>query len=100
MTMSKAATKSAMTASAWWRPASTEMMSELGLVYFLVRAASRNTVKVWAVSRGFDAVESASYLKGDLVGRLLGLLDARNGTAEQVLGMMLQMQHLVGWDAA
>jgi hypothetical protein len=51
ITMSSVATKSAMTASASCRPARTDMMSELGFVYFLVRAASRKTVKVWLVSR-------------------------------------------------
>lgn len=48
--VSSVATKSVMTASASLRPASTEMTSELGLVYFLVRAASRKTVRVWSVS--------------------------------------------------
>jgi hypothetical protein len=51
MTVSKVATKSVMTASALSRPARTDIMSELGFVYFLVRAASRKTVKVWPVSR-------------------------------------------------
>jgi hypothetical protein len=46
MAVSNVATKSVMTASASCRPARTEMMSELGFVYFLVRAASRKTVKV------------------------------------------------------
>jgi hypothetical protein len=50
ITVSRTATKSVMTASASCRPASTDMTSELGLVYFLVRAASRKTVKVWPVS--------------------------------------------------
>lgn len=48
--VSRVATNSVMTWSASCRPASTEMMSELGLVYFLPRAASRKTVKVYAVS--------------------------------------------------
>jgi hypothetical protein len=34
-------------------------MSELGLVYFLVRAASRKTVKVWPVSLGVYRVSRA-----------------------------------------
>lgn len=50
ITVSRTATKSVMTASASCKPASTDMTSELGLVYFLVRAASRKTVKVWPVS--------------------------------------------------
>jgi hypothetical protein len=52
MTVSRVAIKSVMTASASCNPARTEMTSELGLVYFLVRAASRKTVKVWPVSLG------------------------------------------------
>jgi hypothetical protein len=54
--VSKVAMKSVMTASASFRPARTEMTSELGLVYFLVRAASRKTVKVWPVSLGLYRV--------------------------------------------
>lgn len=46
ITVSRVAMKSVMTASASCRPARTEMMSELGFVYFLVRAASRKAVKV------------------------------------------------------
>ena len=100
MTMSRAPTKSARTTSASWRPASTEMMSELGFVYFLVRAASKNTVKVWPVSQRMHSGQLYSYLECDLVRRRGGLLDARNGTAEQLLRMRLQVQHLVGRDAA
>lgn len=54
------------------------MMSELGFVYFLLRAASRKTVKVWHVSQRIDRTVGASYLEGDLVrGRraLSGALD-------------------------
>ena len=51
ITVSKVAMKSVMTASALCRPARTEMMSELGFVYFLARAASRKMVKVWLVSQ-------------------------------------------------
>lgn len=50
ITVSSVAMQSVMTASASCRPARTEMMSELGFVYFLVKAASRKTVKVWPVS--------------------------------------------------
>jgi hypothetical protein len=46
MIVSKEATKSDMTASASRKPVRTEMMSELGFVYFLLRAAPRKTVKV------------------------------------------------------
>jgi hypothetical protein len=67
ITVSRAATKSDMTASASFRPASTAMMSELGLVYFLVRAASRNTVKVWPVSQRLYGESGFSYLQCDLV---------------------------------
>jgi hypothetical protein len=59
--------KSVMTASASCRPARTEMMSELGLVYFLVRAASRKTVKVWPVSLGLHRASEAAYLECDFV---------------------------------
>jgi hypothetical protein len=59
MAVSKVAMKSVMTASALCRPASTEMTSELGFVYFLVRAASRKTVKVWPVSLGVYSVSQA-----------------------------------------
>lgn len=50
ITVSNVAMKSVMTASASCKPASTEIMSELGFVYFFVKAASRKTVKVWPVS--------------------------------------------------
>jgi hypothetical protein len=50
--VSSVAIKSVITASASFSPARTEMTSELGFVYFLVRAASRKTVKVWPVSLG------------------------------------------------
>lgn len=50
ITVSNVAITSVMTASASYRPARTEMMSELGFVYFLVRAASRKTVNVCAMS--------------------------------------------------
>jgi len=50
--VSSVAIKSVITTSASFSPASTEMTSELGFVYFLVRAASRKTVKVWPVSLG------------------------------------------------
>jgi hypothetical protein len=59
MAVSRVAMKSVMTASASCRPASTEITSELGLVYFLVRAASRKTVKVWPVSLGVYSVSQA-----------------------------------------
>lgn len=48
--VSSVAIKSVITTSASFSPARTEMTSELGFVYFLVRAASRKTVKVWPVS--------------------------------------------------
>lgn len=51
ITVSRVAMKSVMTASASCKPARTEMMSELGFVYFFVKAASRKTVKVWLVSQ-------------------------------------------------
>lgn len=46
MILSKAATRSERTASASSRPASTERISELGLVYFLLSTAPKKTVKV------------------------------------------------------
>jgi hypothetical protein len=51
ITVSRVATKSVMTVSASSRPARTKRVSELGFVYFLLRAASRKTVKVWHVSQ-------------------------------------------------
>ena len=50
ITVSRVAIKSVMTASASCKPARTEIMSELGFVYFFVKAASRKTAKVWPVS--------------------------------------------------
>jgi hypothetical protein len=52
ITESSVATKSVITVSASSRAARTERVSELGFVYFLLRAASRKTVKVWHVSQG------------------------------------------------
>jgi hypothetical protein len=65
--VSKVAMKSVMTVSASCSPARTEMTSELGLVYFFARAASRKTVKVWPVSLGQCHILAASYLESDLV---------------------------------
>jgi len=73
------------------------MMSELGLVYFLVRAASRKTVKVWPVSLGLCAISAAAYLERDLVRRRFALLHTLYGAADELLGVRLQVQHLVGW---
>lgn len=70
-------------------------MSELGFVYFLVRAASRKTVKVWPVSLGLHCALLVSYLKRDLVGGRFALLDALYGPAHELLGMRLDVQHLV-----
>lgn len=67
MTISNAPTKSAMTTSASCKPARTDMMSELGFVYFLVRAASRNTVKVWPVSQRIHFGQYVSYLERNFV---------------------------------
>lgn len=67
ITVSRVAIKSVMTASASCRPASTEMISELGFVYFLVRAASRKTVKVWPVSPRLRRGPVVAYLERDLV---------------------------------
>lgn len=73
------------------------MMSELGFVYFLVKAASRKSVKVWLVSQWARLQGSAcSYLERDLVRGWVGLLDGVDGAAEELLGMRLEMQHFVG----
>jgi hypothetical protein len=92
--------KSVMTVSALCKPARTEMMSELGLVYFLARAASRKTVKVWRVSQRSHGArwQAPSYLEGDLVGRRPGLFDANNGAREELLRARLLVQHVVGRD--
>jgi hypothetical protein len=95
ITVSSVAMKSVMTASASCRPARTEMMSELGFVYFLVRAASRKTVKVWPVSLGLQCAVVLSYLKRDLVRGWFALLYALYGPAHELLGMRLDVQHLV-----
>jgi hypothetical protein len=55
ITVSSVAIKSVMTESASYRPARTEMMSELGFVYFFVKAASRKAVKVWLVSHSVQS---------------------------------------------
>jgi hypothetical protein len=89
--------KSVMTVSALFRPARTAMMSELGLVYFLVKAASKKAVKVWLVSQWMRLQGPAcSYLECNLVRGRLGLLDCVYGTAEELLGMRLDVQHFVG----
>lgn len=74
------------------------MMSELGLVYFLARAASRKTVKVWLVSLGLQLhhVSSAPYLERNLVRGRRALLDALHGAADQLLRVRLHMEHVVG----
>ena len=60
--------KSVMTASASCRPARTEIISELGFVYFFVKAASRKTVKVWPVSHWKRLWGSVcAHLERDLV---------------------------------
>jgi hypothetical protein len=72
-------------------------MSELGFVYFLVRAASKKAVKVWLVSQWMCLQGPAySYLERDLVRGRPSLLDCVYGTAEELLGMRLNVQHLVG----
>lgn len=98
MTESSVAMKSVMTVSALCRPARTEMMSELGLVYFLARAASRKTVKVWRVSQRSHGAwwQARSYLEGDLVGRRSGLFYAHHGAREELLRPRLLVQHVVG----
>lgn len=97
ITVSNVAMKSVMTASASFKPASTEIMSELGFVYFLVKAASKKAVKVWLVSQRVRLRGLAcSYLERDLVGGRPGLLDRLDGAAEELLGMRLEVQHFVG----
>jgi hypothetical protein len=76
------------------------MISELGLVYFLLRAASRNTVKVWPVSRRIHCGRAAAYLERDLVRRRRACLYARDGAPKELLRVLLHMQHLVGWHPA
>jgi len=77
------------------------MMSELGFVYFLVKAASRNTVRVWRVSHWVRSEGSAcSYLERDLVRGGFGLLGRVDGTAEELLRMRLAVQHFVGGHGA
>ena len=97
ITVSNVAMKSVMTVSALFRPARTAMMSELGFVYFLVKAASKKAVKVWLVSQWMRLQGPAcSFLKRDLVRGWSGLLDRVYGTAKELLGMRLDVQHFVG----
>jgi hypothetical protein len=74
------------------------MMSELGLVYFLVRAASRKTVKVWLVSLRPHShhVWAAPYLERNLVRRRRALLHALEGAMDELLRMRLRVEHVVG----
>jgi hypothetical protein len=72
------------------------MISELGLVYFLLRAASRNTVKVWPVSQRIHGGRAVAYLERNLVGRRRARLYARDGAPEELLRVLLHVQHLVG----
>lgn len=82
--------KSVMTASASCRPARTEIISELGLVYFFVKAASKKTVKVWPVSHWKRLYgKRLSYLKRDLIGRRFALLYALYSTPNELLRMRL-----------
>lgn len=68
ITVSNVAMKSVMTVSALFRPARTAMMSELGFVYFLVKAASKKAVKVWLVSQWMRLQGPVcSYLECNLV---------------------------------
>ena len=61
-------------------------MSELGFVYFFVKAASKKTVKVWPVSHWKRLYGLAcSYLERDLVRGWFGLLHPLYGTAEELL---------------
>lgn len=86
MIASKEATKSDMTASASRKPVRTEMMSELGFVYFLLRTAPRKTVKVWLVSwRNRDDGRKLSYIESNLVGRWGAMLDIGNSLEEELL---------------
>lgn len=72
-------------------------MSELGFVYFFVKAASRKTVKVWRVSHlVYSEGAAGPYLERDLVGGWFGLLDRVDGAAKELLRMRLAMQHFVG----
>ena len=86
MIASKEATKSDMTASASRKPVRTEMMSELGFVYFLLRTAPRKTVKVWFVSwRNCGGGRELSYIERNLVGWWGVMLDTRDGPEEELL---------------
>jgi len=53
MTLSIVPIRSENTTSASWRPASTVIISELGLVYFLLKTEPRKMVKVLLVSECF-----------------------------------------------
>lgn len=86
MIASKEATKSDMTASASRKPVRTEMMSELGFVYFLLRTAPRKTVKVWLVSwRNCDGGRKLSYIESNLVGWWGAMLDIGDSLEEELL---------------
>ena len=86
MMASKEATKSDMTASASRKPVRTEMISELGFVYFLLRTASRKTVKVWLVSwRNYGGGRKLSYIESNLVGWWGAMLDTGDSLAEEPL---------------
>jgi hypothetical protein len=76
ITVSSVATISVMTVSASCRPARTEMTSELGFVYFLARAASRKTVKVWPVSLESQGVAATAVLSSSFVPRAQSRLRA------------------------
>ena len=86
MVASKEATKSDMTASASRKPVRTEMMSELGFVYFLLRTAPRKTVKVWLVSwRNCGGGRKLSYIESNLVGWWSAMLDTGDSPEEEPL---------------
>lgn len=61
------------------------MMSELGFVYFLLRATSRNTVKVWPVSQRIHGERAVAYLERNLIRGRGASLYPRDGALEQLL---------------
>jgi hypothetical protein len=106
MPLSNAATKSENTASASCSPASTEMMSELGFVYLLLRTSPRKMVKVFfpsvraqfCVRRSYYVPLSGgnTYIERVLIRRFNAFFYAAHGPEDQLLWMRLQVEEVVG----
>ena len=89
--VSSAPTKSVNTLSTWSRPAKTEMMSELGFVYFLARTAVRNVLSVWQ-----PVSQSVSQSASPPVCAPLSRAPPENGPCTHIQGVRVRGRTLRG----